>query len=149
MLFAAYVAPQVKVLSVLVTLADNMKCFVVCCFALFYAVLFYPTIGNSCCLQMLLVCFVGIHSIRDIRNLRYFAMSCSALFDDVLCYYVLCFVLLCDLCHIQNGYLLFLCYVLPCWLKIITFQLRSQPSLHAPSQRAQISFPVPRRQLPD
>jgi hypothetical protein len=68
MLFsAAHAASQTEASSVLVTLADNMKCDVVCCIVLFYAVLFYPAIGNSCCLQMLPVCFVGIHSVYSIN----------------------------------------------------------------------------------
>lgn len=149
--FAAHAASQTKASSVLVTLADNMKCNAVCCIVLFYAVLFYPTIDSSCCLQMLPVCFVGIHSARDIRNLRCFVVLCYMLY----CYVKCCTLLLCaTLCFVtyatyRMDTFCFLCYVLPCWLKIITFQSQSQPLLHVPNQRAQISFPVPRHQLPD
>lgn len=96
---AAHAASQTKVLSALVTLTDNMKCDVVCCIVLFYAVLFYPAIGNSCCLQMLPVCFVGIHSVRDTRNLRCFV---------VLCYTLYCYVRCCDL--LLCGILCFVTY---------------------------------------
>nr|DAI17816.1 MAG TPA: hypothetical protein [Bacteriophage sp.] len=41
-----------------VVLCHVVSCYVLSCFVM---------IGNSCCLQMLPVCFVGIHSVRDIN----------------------------------------------------------------------------------
>lgn len=114
---AAHAASRVKVLSVLVTLADNMKCDVVCCIVLFYAVLFYPAIGNSCCLQMLPVYFYGIHSVRDTRNLRCFVVLCYTLY----CYVRCCDLLLCDiLCFVtyatyrMDTFCAVLCTILSC-----------------------------------
>lgn len=113
----AYAASQTKTSSVLVTLADNMKCDVVCCGVLFCSFLFCA--GNSCCLQMLPVCFVGIHSVHDIRNLRCFVMSCSVLFDDVLCYCALfCFVTY--VTYRMNTFCVVLCTVLSCAVLLCT-----------------------------
>jgi hypothetical protein len=118
MLFsAAHAASQTEASSVLVTLADNMKCDVVCCGALFCSVLFCA--GNSCCLQMLPVCFVGIHSVRDTRNLRCFVVLCYTLY----CYVRCCDLLLCDiLCFVtyatyrMDTFCVVLCTVLSCYI---------------------------------
>lgn len=93
----------------------EMQCIVLWCFVLSCRVMFCRMLGNSCCLQMLPVCFVGIHSVRDTRNLRCFVVLCYTLY----CYVRRCDLLLCDiLCFVayatyRMDTFCFLCYVLP------------------------------------
>lgn len=79
----------------------EMQCFLLLCAIVSCCVLFCSVVlGNSCCLQMLPVCFVGIHSVRDIKNLRCFVVLCYMLY----CYVRCCTLLLCaTLCFVAYA----------------------------------------------
>ena len=79
----------------------EMQCFLLLCAFVSCCVLFCSVVlGNSCCLQMLPVCFVGIHSVRDIKNLRCFVVLCYMLY----CYVRCCTLLLCaTLCFVAYA----------------------------------------------
>lgn len=120
---AAYAASQVKTLSVLVTLADNMKCDVVWCCVMSCRVLLCAVLFCDDWQLMLpanatsLFCWYPLGTWHKLC-----IVMCAVVFCVILNYPVLCVVASC-LCHIQNGYLLFFALCSAFFYIILTFSV--------------------------